>query len=131
MAITTFSDAPTAGTTVTLTCTVISDLPSLITWSGPSGSILTNSSDFTITQDIILDSVLENYDPTANVSIGTPRSNRVNAVLRGVSNLTFHPLRASDGDVYTCNSIVNATSVRRNASQAYSLNVQRKLISVI
>ena len=129
MAITTISDIPTAGTRVTLTCTVISDLPSLITWSGPSGPILTNSSDLTITHDSMLDSVIEHYDPTGNVSIGTPRSSTVIAVVRGVSNLTFHPLHASDGAVYTCNSVVNVTSVtsvRRNISEAYSLNVQSK-----
>ena len=126
MAITTISDTPRAGTSVTLTCTVISDLPSLITWSGPGGPMLTNSSDVTITQD---SSVIEHYDPTANASIGTPRSSRVIAVVRGVSNLTFHPLHASDGAVYTCNSVVNVTSVtsfRRNISQAYSLKVQSK-----
>lgn len=122
MTITSLSSTPTAGTRVTLTCTVISDQPSQITWNGPSGPILTSRIDLSITQDSIHERVFDYNDTLPSTT--TPRSSRIVTYVRSVSNITFHSLRVSNGAVYTCNSMVNVTSTRKNAQETYSLQVQ-------
>ena len=96
---------PTAGNNFTLTCTVVSDLPASIMWIGPDGPI-TSKKSITIAQT------------TAQTIAGGETLN--------TSELVFHPLQASHGATYTCNSIVDVASTRRNASQAYQLRVQSK-----
>ena len=101
------SYTPTAGNNFTLTCTVVSDLPALIMWIGPDGPIASQES-ITIAQTM------------AQTITGGETLNTLS------SELVFHPLQASHGATYSCNSIVDVASARRNASQAYQLRVQSK-----
>ena len=101
---------PTAGNNFTLICTVVSDLPASIMWIGPDGPIASQES-ITIAQTM------------AQTITGRETLNTLSIFL---SELVFHPLQASHGATYTCNSIVDVASARRNASQAYQLRVQSK-----
>ena len=98
------SKAPVVGTNYTLTCTVTSDLPASITWFGSS-----HNTDITVTHEIL------------------PEDTEGKVVSK--SYLTFHPLLASHGAVYTCTSVINITSTRRTVSETHRLKVQSMLYS--
>ena len=101
VALTEAPSRPAVGTNFTLVCTVTREQPSLITWIGHNGLLITEKDGLTITEESSGDSTVRSY-------------------------LTFHPLRASHGVEYACNSVMNITAVGQNQSQSHLLNVQSK-----
>ena len=99
------SEAANAGEIYTLSCTVYSDLPVVVTWLGPQMIAL---SDHTIS------TTHENFTSVSgdNLTLST-------------SNITFDPLQPSHGGVYTCQSVIDISSPRNSLSQTHLLQIQR------
>ena len=97
-------ETPTVGDTYTLTCTVQSDLPAMLTWLGPSPL---NRPSISITH--------ENLTRTST-GFSVQRS-----------NITFDPVLPSHGGEYTCQSAIDNSSPRNNVSQTHPLTIERKI----
>ena len=86
--------SPVAGQRITLTCAVTSDLPTTLSWRGPSAT-------------------------RANVSEMTVMDGTVHTL-----NLSFDSLRMSDGGLYECHSEMKVSHVENSSSRAILLEVQ-------
>ena len=87
-----------AGGVVTLTCEVVSNLPTQLSWTGPNGPV-TSGDGITVVEMLV-----------------DPQTTR--------STLAFHPLRVSHAGEYTCFSRLTQVASEKEASML--VNVQSK-----
>ena len=81
------------GSSYTLNCTVMSDIHSVVKWTGPDGNSVHNTSSITVNAPV--------YD----------------GVKTYVLVLRFHALRTSQAGTYTCHSVVGLPELVRTATK--------------
>ena len=92
------SNSPTAGENLTLTCSVVSEGPTVLRWMGANE---------------------EDIDEDApNLSLKTTT---------GSSSVSFLPLHTSNAGVYTCVASIGSIASVQSAQKQHSFTVQSKL----
>ena len=94
------SNTPTAGENLTLTCSVVSDAPTVLRWIGPNE------------EHIGVDS----HNP--NLSLRTTD---------GYSSVTSLPLHTSNAGIYTCIAHINGITSAQTVEEQHSFTVQSEL----
>ena len=95
------SSAVPAGGVVTLTCEVVSNVPTKLSWTGPSGPVSSGAGVSVITNEV---------DQQTTQSI-----------------LAFHPLRVSHAGEYTCRSTLEGIVSVQEASTIVSVQGSQPL----